>query len=131
MVVFDGFTLKVGWSHKDSNGETNRDVSHFVGILSAILHKMFEQGIWTLPVYPPSQTGDERDGNRIQEDLLLAGCEGPFCWGLVRKFLQSVVLYVDIRQGYGVFRGSYQRRCLCFDFCICNKYLIFPTRACA
>ena len=75
--------LRVGWSHKHSNGETNRDVGKFIGIQCKMLHKMFEQGIWPLPVYPPSQTGDESDGNRIQEDLLLAGREDLFCWGLV------------------------------------------------
>jgi len=127
-VVIDGFTFMVGWSHKDSDGEANRDVSKFVGILSAMLHKLFVQGIWPLPVYPPSQTGDERDGNGIQENLLLAGCEDPFCGGLVRKILLSVVSTADIHQGHGVFCGTYQRRCLSFNFCICYKCLAFPTR---
>lgn len=92
VVVIGGFTSMVGRSHKDSNRETNRDVSKSVAVVSAVLHKMFVlQGIWPLPVYSPSQTGDERDGNGIQENVLLAGREDPFCGSLVRKILLSVV----------------------------------------
>ena len=83
MMAIDGLRFVAGWSCKDPNGATNWDVRNSVGILSAVLHEIVQQGLWPLPVYSPSQIRDKGDGNRIQNNVLLARCEGSFYWGLV------------------------------------------------
>lgn len=100
---------------------------------------MFHQGFWSLSVYPPSQARDERDGNRIQEGILLAGRKDPFCrslvcyisiscpfqyYALTRTFFRDTVSSVGLIKGdvfvstsASVTNASHFRHALALDEC--------------